>query len=740
MDEPTNQAPAVQSPAPQDAPSEGRESGGRKTKFRIAIVGFGLFLIFVVGLFWLATTPEQSVGLTLSFAAGLSMIFLPCTLPMAFVIVPLTMGKNPKKGFLMAVFFGLGLAVTLSFYGVFIAALGKILGLTKATQVMLMVGGGAAFFFGLSEIKLLNFTLPSYSGKFPDFIQKQSDYIKTFLLGLFLGNAGVGCPNPAFYILLGYIASVGDIFNGWFLGFVHGAGRAVPLIFLAILGVLGINATGKIASKREVIERYMGWMLIIIGAFIITFGLFGHDWFVASGIHGTWEQIVANVGGERFGEIVLQHEHRLVDVPNFIKYGNLFFLGLVALTMAVFIQRRKPTKKTIKVLIAIFAALVIFVGISTGWTFTLGTNVHLDHATNGEGQGGTVGDEHREHAADLLSIAALEKLPLYSPETRVDELPYVEVDGVKEFHLEANEFRWEYEKGKWVHVWGYNNQIPGPAIRVSEGDDVRIVVKNNLPDFTTVHWHGLEVPWQEDGVPSVTQAPIPPRGVHVYEFSAVPAGTRFYHTHGKNHITASQQLDMGLSGPFIIDPRKPTEDYDREYTLVLDEWDILGGVNPAVAHVHGAATAGAVPDFNTFTINGRVFPYIDPLVINENERVLLRFINVGTAAFHPMHLHGHSFKVVAKDGFPISSLAQEDRNTITVHPGETIDILVEANNPGPWLLHCHHVHHASAGMITLFQYNGTEPLSDLRAAHEKLMATTEEHEHGAGMPEEHPHN
>lgn len=380
MNEDVSQQPNTQASGTGDG---GQESVSRAIKLRIATIGFVLFLVFVVGLFWLATTPEQTVGLTLAFVAGLSMIFLPCTLPMAFVIVPMAMGKAPMKGFLMAVFFGLGLTITLSFYGVFIAALGKITGLTAATQAMLMVGGGAAFIFGLAEIGLLNFKLPSYSGKLPDFIQKQGDYIKTFLLGLFLGNAGVGCPNPAFYVLLGYIASVGDLFNGWFLGFVHGVGRAVPLIFLAILGVLGINATGEIAKKRVTVERYMGWTLIIIGAFILTFGLFGHDWFIASGIHNTWEQFVVNVGGERFGENVLRHEHPLIPGTEFLKYGNLFFLSLIALTMVVYTLLRKPPIKTIAVLLIMFAIVVGIIGISTNWTFMLGENIHLQEEVEG---------------------------------------------------------------------------------------------------------------------------------------------------------------------------------------------------------------------------------------------------------------------------------------------------------------------------------------------------------------------
>jgi FtsP/CotA-like multicopper oxidase with cupredoxin domain len=342
-------------------------------------------------------------------------------------------------------------------------------------------------------------------------------------------------------------------------------------------------------------------------------------------------------------------------------------------------------------------------------------NAHDDGTSAEHGHDAAAGaGAHANHA--LPTVESLEHLPLRTPADRVDRLSYELIDGIKVFLLEASEFRWEYEPGHWVHAWGYNGQIPGPEIRVDEGDDVRVIVTNNLPDFTTVHWHGLDVPWQADGVANITQEPIPPGGQFIYEFKAIPAGTRFYHTHGKNHITAAQQLDMGLSGAFIVEPAVRPYAYDKEFTLILDEWDILDGVNPAVAHVHGAGAEGAIPEYNTFTINGAIFPYIDPLVIKEGERVLIRFINAGTTAFHPMHLHGHSFDVIAKDGFSIERGAIETHNTITLHPGETVDILVRADNPGPWLLHCHHVHHASAGMITLLQYEGYEPVNNINAA------------------------
>lgn len=741
----------------EDQGEVGHSPDDKKVKFRIALLGFFLFLIFVIGIFWFIFNPELGAGLSLSFIAGLTMIFLPCTLPMAFVIVPMTMGKAPLKGFLMAVSFGTGLSVTLSFYGVFIAYVGQFLGLTAATQIMLIIGGAASLLFGLSEIGLIKFRLPAYSGKFPDFIQKQGDYIKTFLLGLFLGNAGVGCPNPAFYVLMGYIATVGDLFNGWILGFVHGVGRAVPLIFLAILGILGINATGKLTGKQEIVEKYMGWVLIIIGSFILTFGLFGHDWFVSSGIHTTWEKIVVEVAGEQFGENILQHTHKLVDIEGFIEYGNMFFLGIIGLTIALFAKFKHPSRKFLRNLLILYALIVLSIGYVTSWTFKLSPDAtHGAHGTSEVVEGEEEHDDHEGggvHANHTLPDAdSIATLPKRGPEDRIGELPFIMKDGVKEFQLTVEEIQWEYEPGQYIHAWAYNGQVPGPTIRVTEGEIIRVIVKNNLPnDGTSVHWHGVAVNWASDGVPGLTQDPIAPGEEFMYEFEAKPEGTRFYHSHGSDHITAAQQMDMGLSGPFIVEPIVQTLEYDREYTLLLDEWDILaGGVNPAVGHIHGAATEGAVPEFNTFTINGNIFPYIDPIKVREGERVLIRIINGGTTAFHPMHTHGHEFELVALDGNPVPEAAVQDRNTYTVHPGETADFLLTANNPGNWLFHCHHVHHASAGMIMLVEYEGFvgPDTDDLRASiaesmlmeMEESLEETEDHGHDGEAEDDHGHS
>jgi len=258
-------------------------------KLTLAVTAFLLFSVILVGLIWLAG-DEHPVTITLAYAAGLSMIFLPCTLPLVFVIIPLSMGKGYKKGFYMAVLFGLGIATTLTIYGLIVALLGDYFGLDNFSRGMFFLAGIFAYVFGLTQLKLLKLHLPELP--LPQFIQKRKEYSKAFFLGLLLGNAGVGCPNPAFYILLLYIATKASVATGAWLGFVHGLGRATPLIFLSILAILGINSMSWVAKKKDSIDKVMGWALIIVGVFIFTIGLFGMFWWEQSLVHTSWNEFV----------------------------------------------------------------------------------------------------------------------------------------------------------------------------------------------------------------------------------------------------------------------------------------------------------------------------------------------------------------------------------------------------------------------------------------------------------------
>lgn len=275
-----------------------QQVGAKKS---LVVILFALFSLVFVGVIFSFTNEavlgeNQNVSylswLIIAYVAGLSMIILPCTLPLVFIIVPLSMGQGYKKGFSMALLFGAGLTITITAYGIGVAALGQTTSLDQISTIMFLVAGVAAFLFGLSQLGLLKLKMPAYSGT-PKFIQKRGDYSKSFFMGLLLGNAGVGCPNPLFYWLLIYIAGAGSIEVGASLGLVHGVGRAIPLILMSTLAIIGINATKSLTVKRVSIEKATGVMLIVIGAFLIINGLpEGHEWYEDTFVHKGWNALV----------------------------------------------------------------------------------------------------------------------------------------------------------------------------------------------------------------------------------------------------------------------------------------------------------------------------------------------------------------------------------------------------------------------------------------------------------------
>ncbi len=268
----------------------------------MVLVLFILFSLIFVGVIFSVTSElavegkEHTSFLTwtiIAYVAGLSMIVLPCTLPLVFIIVPMSMGHGYKKGLSMALLFGAGLTITITLYGFAVALLGQTASLDQISTIMFLIAGIAAFLFGLSQLKLIKLKMPAYSGT-PKFIQNRGEYSKSFFMGMLLGNAGVGCPNPLFYWLLIYIAGTGSIEIGASLGVIHGVGRAIPLIFMSVLAIIGINATKGLTAKRISIEKATGFMLIVIGAFLIINGLpEGHEWYEETFVHKGWNTLVA---------------------------------------------------------------------------------------------------------------------------------------------------------------------------------------------------------------------------------------------------------------------------------------------------------------------------------------------------------------------------------------------------------------------------------------------------------------
>ncbi len=318
------------------------------TKKLLILIGFLLFsLVFLGGVY--VSTNSIAVGanqelsypswLAISYVAGLSMIILPCTLPLVFIIVPMSMGKGGRKGLTMSLLFGSGLIITITLYGLVIGLVGHTADLDSISFFMFFIAGVAAFLFGLSQLKLFELKLPSYSGT-PKFIQNRSDYSKSFFMGLLLGNAGVGCPNPLFYWLLIYIAGTGSIEIGASLGAVHGVGRAIPLILLSLLAILGVNATKSITTNRIKIEKITGWMLIVIGSFLIINGIpGGHEWYESTFIHYGWNNFISTTSlPPEFH--VGEHIHKF-DYSLPIEVVPPLFFGLIIFPIVWYFIRKK---------------------------------------------------------------------------------------------------------------------------------------------------------------------------------------------------------------------------------------------------------------------------------------------------------------------------------------------------------------------------------------------------------------
>jgi FtsP/CotA-like multicopper oxidase with cupredoxin domain len=265
-------------------------------------------------------------------------------------------------------------------------------------------------------------------------------------------------------------------------------------------------------------------------------------------------------------------------------------------------------------------------------------------------------------------------------------------NGVKVFDLETSVVQWTILPDVKVAAYSFNGQVPGPRIRVRQGDHVRINVSNRLPESTSVHWHGLILPNAMDGPAKITQEPINNGQIYHYEFVAGQAGTFFYHSH--DHVDRQQAL--GLYGVFIIDPAEPDHSLqaDHEYTLQLQEWLVREGLTYPAMPMDGAQP-------NYFTINGRAYPSTDTIRMKVGETLKVRFVGSNNGFIHPMHIHGGPFVVVARDGETLPPEARFKADTINVGPGQRYDVIWTALNPGKWLIHCHIGHHTTNNNVEM---------------------------------------
>ncbi|MEZ5940235.1 MAG: copper oxidase [Planctomycetaceae bacterium] len=273
--------------------------------------------------------------------------------------------------------------------------------------------------------------------------------------------------------------------------------------------------------------------------------------------------------------------------------------------------------------------------------------------------------------------------PFLAPD--LDRLPYTTKNGVKEFHLVPQSVQREFLPGYKMNVWGFNGSMPGPTIEVTQGDRVRIVVTNELPEETTLHWHGFELPVQYDGSHTLTQNPIKPGETFVYEFDIHEYGTFWYHTH------VAMQETHGMVGWFIVHPAKIVgPPVDRDFGLLFQNFAIMPNqtINDSWSM-----------DWNWHTINGRSGPSSTPLVVKHGERVRVRLMNFSPIQHHPVHLHGHTFWVTGHEGAKTPPSAWVPRNTELIAVAQASEIEFIANNPGDWMFHCHMTHHMMNHMV-----------------------------------------
>ena len=260
-------------------------------------------------------------------------------------------------------------------------------------------------------------------------------------------------------------------------------------------------------------------------------------------------------------------------------------------------------------------------------------------------------------------------------------LPRKRVGDTWVYHLTAAPMKHTIAPGLEIDAWGYNGGTPGPVIEATEGDKVRIYVTNALPEPTTIHWHGVLVPNGMDGVAGLTQSAIAPGKTYRYEFVFDRAGTFMYHPHA-DEMT---QMALGMVGMIVVHPRGGAP-RARDYVLLAHEWKIpIGASRPDPL---------AMVDFNVLTFNGVSFPATAPLVAEVGDLVRIRFGNLGPMDHHPLHLHGHSFEVVATDGGPVPPSARVPETSVLVPTGTVRTIEFVARAPGDWPLHCHMTHHA----------------------------------------------
>jgi FtsP/CotA-like multicopper oxidase with cupredoxin domain len=259
--------------------------------------------------------------------------------------------------------------------------------------------------------------------------------------------------------------------------------------------------------------------------------------------------------------------------------------------------------------------------------------------------------------------------------------------------LQIAPFTLEASPKHHIRTVAYNGQVPGPLLRMREGEEINVEVNNLSTDPEVVHWHGLFLPSAIDGAMEEGTPMIAPGESARYSFRPEPSGFRWFHTHtfaGKN-LTKAQY--SGLHGFLWIEPKENPGRYDREVFLALHDW---GG------HETGSDDGFMNPVYDFSTINGKMLGFGEPVLVKSGERVLIHVLNSSPTEVHWLALAGHSFRVVALDGNQVAQ--PQNVSMLRLAPAERVSALVEMNHPGTWILGEVRKHVQAAGMGMVVEY------------------------------------
>jgi FtsP/CotA-like multicopper oxidase with cupredoxin domain len=314
---------------------------------------------------------------------------------------------------------------------------------------------------------------------------------------------------------------------------------------------------------------------------------------------------------------------------------------------------------------------------------------------------------------DTHAAAVVRTVPVVT--TDVGDLPF-ELDGdVKVFRLTAHVFKRQIAPDKTIDVWGFNGSAPGPTIQVTQGDRIRVIFKNELPEPSSIHWHGFEDRIGFDGMPGISQEPVKPGASFTYNFTIRQEGTYFYHSH-----MAMQEM-AGMLGAVIMHPKVPYRPHcEKDFLIHLQEYAVLA---------NSTTPDTMMMEFNWLLLNGKAGPATTPLIARQGDRVRIRFVNLGMD-HHPMHIHGHTFYVTGTEGGRIPETAWWPGNTVLVGVAQARNIEFIADNPGDWMVHCHLPHHmmnqmaSQAGPLTRMpSQQGMENMPDMDMSSSNMTQT-----------------